>query len=109
MTKDPRLAGLTTIAAVLRDVELARMSVIQARIGELQRRSDGLNRPQLDMDSPDLIAEALAAQSYDAWAEQRRRDIMAEMARLETERSGRRQAAARALGRHSALEKLRRD
>lgn len=106
MTKDPRLTGLITIAAALRDAELAQMSRIHARIAELHQRMDGLNRPQLDMDSPDLIAKALAAQSYDAWADQRRREILAEMARLEQERQSRRQAAAKALGRHSALEKL---
>ncbi len=107
MTKDPRLTGLTTIAAALRDAELSQMSRIQARMVELRQRMDGLNRPQLDLDSPGLIAEALAAQSYDAWADLRRREIMADMARLEQERQSRRHAAARALGRHSALEKLR--
>lgn len=107
MNRDPRLSGLTTIAAALRDAELAQMSRLQTRIIALQHRMEGLNRPQLDMDSPALIAEALAAQSYDAWADLRRREIMAEIDRLEIERQSRRQAAARALGRHSVLEKLR--
>lgn len=107
MSKDPRLAGLSTIAAVLRDAELSKMSRIQARIAALHARMDSLNRPQLDMDSPDLIAESLTAQSYDAWADLRRREIAADLVRLEQERLGLRQAAAKAVGRHNALEKLR--
>lgn len=107
MNRDPRLAGMTTIAAALRDAELAQMSRIQSRITALRHRMDGLDRPPIDMDSPSLIQDTLAAQNYDAWADQRRREIMAEIARLEQERQSRRQAAARALGRHSALEKLR--
>lgn len=107
MSKDPRLAGLSTIATVLRDAELAKISRIQAKIAALHNRLEDLNRPQLDMDSVDLIAEALAAQSYDAWADLRRREIEQDLMRLERERLGLRQAAAKALGRHSALEKLR--
>jgi hypothetical protein len=107
MNRDPRLAGLCTIAAALRDVELSQMNRIQARIAALHQRMEGLNRPQLDMDSPDLIVEAMAAQSYDAWADLRRREIMADRARLEQERLSRRKAVSLALGRHNALEKLR--
>ena len=59
------------------------------------------------MTSTNLISESLAAQSYDAWADLRRREIIADMAVLQKERLMRQQVASRALGRHNALEKLR--
>ncbi len=97
-------ARLAQVADLLRDRKLAELRSAAQQLAATQVLRDSLDRPAA-RDLPE-VAAALAALSYDVWAERRRQELDRLLA-AQTARLHRQQAeAARAFGRAEVLDRL---
>lgn len=107
MKPQARIARLAAIACIRRDADLARLGPVARRRAELRARLDALaelSRAPAPSD-PALFA---VRQRHLVWAEQQRRALNAELARLTAEWLDLRARAARSYGRVAVLERMRR-
>ncbi|MGY6410604.1 MAG: hypothetical protein ACXIUV_06225 [Alkalilacustris sp.] len=108
MTRDAQLAGLATLAVMMRDARLAELQKATTARAQAEARMQALSA------SPDLSAatpeEAMAALTLAAararWLERERSRGNAVLARAHVAEQAARKAAARAFGRADALRRL---
>lgn len=100
---DPRLARLATLAAMIRDAELARIAEPSRRLAALDRHLAALDQPSA---LPADMADALAAQRHAVWADARRSVLLTERAKVEDERQARLHSARVALARADLIARL---
>ena len=106
MSDKEKLRRLTEVSALLLDTKmLALEAASRARQRSLDRLAE-INRPS-DATNLPLIAAAEVALRYELWADQRRSEINAMLARQTAEWEEARQHAAQAFGRNQVLTKLR--
>lgn len=104
MTPDNRLSRLCQIADLLRDRDLTRLSDASRAVAAIDRHLAALNIP-FDVDAD--VADALARQRYERWADARRRLLLPERDRLEAARKDAADQARLAFGRAQVLGRLK--
>ncbi len=106
MSEREKLLRLAEVAGLIYDTRLLALEkAARARQNSLDRLAE-INRPAPDTDLPPVTA-AEVAMRYELWADQRRSEINALLARQTAEWNEARQAAAQAFGRNQVVGKLR--
>lgn len=106
MTRDDRMLRLCKIADLLRDRDIARLSDATRAVTAIDRHLAALDQPH---ESGGDVADALARQRYDRWADARRRLLLPQRDRLETARKEAADQARLAFGRAQVLSQLQRE
>lgn len=105
MTDRKQIGRLAELAALVRDQRLEVLRLAAERKASTERLIAGLEQPGTD--AVPVVVAARAELTYQAWAEQRRRELAQILAAQSVECEKRRDAARLAFGRAQVLEKLR--
>lgn len=100
-----QIGRLADLAALVRDQRLEVLRLANERKAGTERLITGLEQPGTN--ALPVIAAAQAELQYQAWAEQRRRELAAILAEQTLECEKRRDAARLAFGRAQVLDRLR--
>jgi hypothetical protein len=108
MNRQKQLLRLTALAQMQRELELSKLSVLMRRQREIEDEVTDLEAARLTAHgySAECPEVAIATGRFDAFARIRRDRLNAQIAAVALDVDGARAVAARAVGRHSVLQKL---
>lgn len=98
-----RLANLARLAEAVRDRDLAQLAAAAKAVQAIDRHLAALDHAS---PAPADVADGLAMQRYERWADGRRRLLLPERDRLEEVRQNATDQARRSFGRALALQRI---
>lgn len=110
MNRHKQLLRLTALAEMQRELELTKLSALGQRQRQIEAQVADLQKARRSAHSfaTESPANAIMEGRFESFAHQRREELDAQIAELTPEIDQARAMAARAVGRHSVLQKLTR-